>query len=222
MKVEKLISKNQPSNWFNKITQECRNEYPMHLVDIDASEVVLDVGCNVGGFSEAWNYRFHNILAIDASSYNVELYKSRHPHQILHNAIYSTDNEIVKLKKYMNDGDDDTNSGNFTISGFIEENSNHGASGDEFEEVETISLETIMKMAGGSVGLLKIDVEGAEVDALLNKDLGKIKYITGEFHNFLGKEIQTKLFNWIETTHTELYSMGDGIITHYQKLWKLK
>tara|TARA_B110000503_G_C7063431_1_gene377681 strand:- start:434 stop:1102 length:669 start_codon:yes stop_codon:yes gene_type:complete len=222
MKVEKLISKNQPSNWFSKITQECREEYPIHLVDIDASEVVLDVGCNVGGFSEAWNYRFHNILAIDASSYNVELYKSRHSHQILHNAIYSTDDEIVKLKKYMGDGDDDTNSGNFSISGFVYENNNHGASGDEFEEVETISLETIMKMVGGSVGLLKIDVEGAEVDAMLNKDLSKIKYITGEFHNFLGEEAQCKLFNWIEVTHTELYSTGDGITSHYQKLWKLK
>ena len=63
MKVDKLISKNQPSNWFNEITNECRSDYPIHLVDIDASEVCIDMGCNVGGFSEAWNYRFHNILA---------------------------------------------------------------------------------------------------------------------------------------------------------------
>ena len=221
MKVEKLISKNQPSNWFNKITQECRDEYPIHLVDIDASEVVLDVGCNVGGFSEAWNYRFHNILAIDASSYNVELYKSKHKNQVLHKAIYSKDGEIVKLKKYMVDGDD-TNSGNFSITGFVYSHNKHGWGGDEYEEVETISLETIMEMVGGSIGLLKIDVEGAEVDTLLHKDLSKIKYITGEFHNFLGKEIQTKLFNWIEITHTELFSMGDGVSSHYQKLWKLK
>ena len=79
-----------------------------------------------------------------------------------------------------------------------------------------------MNMVGGNIGLLKIDIEGAEVDALLNKDLSKIKYITGEFHNFLGKEIQTKLFNWIENTHIQLYSQGDGISSHYQKLWKLK
>jgi FkbM family methyltransferase len=221
MKVEKLISKNQPHNWFERITKECSDEYPIHLVDIDASEVVIDAGCNVGGFSEAWNYRFHNILAIDASSYNIEHYKSKHTNKVLHKAIYSKDGEIVKLKKYMVDGDD-TNSGNFSITGFVYSHNKHGWGGDEYEEVETISLETILEMVGGSIGLLKIDVEGAEVDALLNKDLSKIKYITGEFHNFLGKEMQTKLFNWIENTHTELYSQGDGISSHYQKLWKIK
>ena len=221
MKVEKLISKNQPHNWFERITRECSEEYPIHLVDIDASEVVIDAGCNVGGFSKAWNYRFHNILAIDASSYNIEHYKNKHTNKVLHKAIYSKDGEIVKLKKYMVDGDD-TNSGNFSITGFVYSHNKHGWGGDEYEEVETISLETILEMVGGSIGLLKIDVEGAEVDALLNKDLSKIKYITGEFHNFLGKEIQTKLFNWIENTHTELYSQGDGISSHYQKLWKIK
>jgi FkbM family methyltransferase len=221
MKVEKLVSKNQPHNWFQRITNECSQEYPIHLVDIDANDVVIDLGCNVGGFSQAWNYRFHNILAIDASLYNVEHYKSKHKNKVLHKAIYSKDGEIVKLKKYMVDGND-TNSGNFSITGFVYSHNNHGWGGDEYEEVETISLETILQMVGGNIGLLKIDVEGAEVDALLNKDLSKIKYITGEFHNFLGKETQTKLFNWIENTHMELYSNGNGISSHYQKLWKLR
>lgn len=221
MKVEKLISKNQPQNWFNRITQECRDEYPIHLVDIDASEPVIDAGCNVGGFSEAFNYRFHNILAIDASSYNVEQYKLRHKNTILHKAIYSTDGEIVKLKKYMGDGDDDTNSGNFSITGFVYENNKHGFRGNEYEEVETISLETILDMVD-TIGLLKIDIEGAEVDALYGKDLSKVKFITGEFHNFLGKENQTKLFNWIEQTHNQIYSTGDGVGSHFVKMWKLK
>jgi len=77
-------------------------------------------------------------------------------------------------------------------------------------------------MVGGYIGLLKIDIEGAELDALYQKDLTNIKYITGEFHNFLGRENQTKLFNWIGNTHMELYSVGDGISSHYQKMWKLK
>lgn len=221
MKVEKLISKRQPSNWFNQITRECSSEYPIQLVDIDASEVVVDMGCNVGGFSEAFNYRFHNILAIDASSYNVEQYKSRHSHKILHKAASSSDGEIVKLKKYMGNGDDDTNSGNFSITGFVYEHNQHGFRGDEYEEVETISLDTILNMVG-EVGLLKIDIEGAEVDVLYERDLSKINYITGEFHNFLGKENQTKLFNWIEKTHTQIYSTGDGVGSHFLKMWKRK
>lgn len=221
MKVEKLISKNQPQNWFDQITKECREEYPIHLVGIDAAEQVVDMGCNVGGFSEAFNYRFHNILAIDASSYNVEQYKSRHSHTILHKAASSVDGEIVKLKKYMGDGEDDTNSGNFSITGFVYENNKHGFRGDEYEEVETISLNSIIEMVG-NIGLLKIDIEGAEVDVLYENDLSKINYITGEFHNFLGKENQTKLFNWIGNTHDEIYSVGDGVGSHFIKMWKRK
>jgi FkbM family methyltransferase len=222
MKVEKLVSNNQPSDWFDKITKECSEEYPIHLVDIDASEQVIDMGCNVGGFSQAFNYRFHNILAIDASSYNVEQYKSRHSHQILHKAVSSKNGEIVKLKKYMGDGEDDTNSGNFSITGFVYENNKHGFRGDEYEEVETISLETILEMVGGNIGLLKIDIEGAEVDVLCDKDLSKINYVTGEFHNFIGKENQSKLFGWISNTHTEIYSVGDGVGSHFIKMWKRK
>lgn len=33
MKVEKLVSKNQPQNWFDQITKECLDEYPIDLVD---------------------------------------------------------------------------------------------------------------------------------------------------------------------------------------------
>ena len=221
MKVEKLISKNQPPNWFESIKDECLQEYPIHLIDIDASEQVVDAGCNVGGFSAAWGSRFNNILAIDAASYNVEQYKSRHSHTILHKAVSSKDSEIVKLKKYMGDGDDDTNSGNFSITGFVYENNKHGFRGDEYEEVETISLETIIERVG-DIGLLKIDIEGAEYDALYEKNLNRVNYITGEFHNFLGIERQTKLFGWIANTHNEIYSVGDGVGSHFVKLWKRK
>lgn len=222
MKVEKLVSKNQPQNWFDIITSECAREYPINLVDIDSSEQVIDMGCNVGGFSEAFNYRFQNILAIDASSYNVEEYKKRHSNTVLHRAAYSIDGQMLKLKKYMGDGEDDTNSGNFSITGFVYENNKHGFRGDEYEEVETISLETILDKVGGNVGLLKIDIEGAEFDVLFEKDLNKINYITGEFHNFLGFEKQNKLFNWIEKTHTQIYSVGDGVGSHFIKMWKRK
>ena len=222
MKVEKLISKNQPIDWFESIKNECLYEYPINLIDMDASEQVVDAGCNVGGFSAAWGSRFNNILAIDASSYNIEQYKSVYTNPTIHKAISSKDGEIAKLKKYMGYGDDDTNSGNFSITGFVYDNADqHGFRGDEYEEVETISLETIIEMVG-NIGLLKIDIEGAEYDALYEKDLSKVNYITGEFHNFLGIEKQTKLFGWIANTHDEIYSFGDGVGSHFIKMWKRK
>jgi FkbM family methyltransferase len=220
MKVDKLICQNQPIDWFGRITAECGREYPMYLIDIDRYEQVVDMGCNVGGFSEAFKNRFNNILAIDASSYNVGEYKKHHSNKILHKAVSSKDNEIVKLKKFMGNNGDDTNSGNFSIAGFIDHNNNHGMSGEEFEEVETISLETVLNMVE-NIGLLKIDVEGAEYDVLYQKDLTKINYITGEFHNFLGKEKLDNLFNWIKQTHNEIHSQG-GLPGHYLKTWKRK
>jgi len=152
---------------------------------------------------------------------NIEEYKKRHTHTVLHKAAFSKDGEILKLKKYMGDGEDDTNSGNFSITGFVYENNKHGFRGDEYEEVETISIETILEMVG-DLGLLKIDIEGAEWDVLYNKDLSKINFITGEFHNWLGKEKQNKLFEWIEKTHQQIYSVGDGIGSHFIKMWKRK
>ena len=222
MNAGMLISKNQPNNWFETITKECEREYnPIRFINISPNEVVIDLGCNVGGFTQAFKHKFKKILAIDASSYNVREYSKRHKHVVLHNAAFSKDNEIVKLKKYMGDGEDDTNSGNFSITNFTS-GGKHGVIGSEYEEVETISLETIIDMVGGRVGLLKIDIEGSEFDVLYKKDLTKINFIIGEFHNFLGKKIQNKLFNWISKTHNEVYSMGDGINSHFIKMWKRK
>jgi FkbM family methyltransferase len=220
-KVDKIISKNQPSDWFERITRECMSEYPINLININSDELVLDIGCNVGGFSEAFSEKFKNILAIDASLYNVEQYKSRHHHEILHRAVYSEDNMIVKLKKYVCNDGNDTCSGNFSIVDFFDFEKNQGWSTGEYEEVLTISLKTIMQKVI-NVGLLKIDVEGSEWDFLYQKDLKNIKYITGEFHNFLGKQKLCELFAWISKTHDEIFSTGDGEFCHFNKTWKLK
>ena len=184
MKVDTLMSKNQPKNWFRQITRECQNEYPIHLVDIDASEVCIDMGCNVGGFSEAWNYRFHNILAIDASSYNVEQYKSRHTHTVLQKAVSSEDGNIVKLKKYMCDGDD-TTSGNFSITGFVYEHNQHGWGGDEYEEVTEANARI-----EGDVFNDPYYTDGIQVDEIIKEvddKVPSIKYASGGLAYMLGE-----------------------------------
>ena len=40
-----------------------------------------------------------------------------------------------------------------------------------------------------------------------------------ELHNFLGEQ-KKDLMQWIETTHKEIYTDGDGEETHYTKAWK--
>lgn len=220
MKVNKLIAKDQNRDWFERITAECANEYPIHLMsDIQPNELVLDIGCNVGGFTQAFNWRFNNILAVDASAYNIEQYQSRHHYPTLHKAVWSVDGHVVKLKKFINAEGSDTNSGNF---GVTEENFDGvGYIGDEWEEVETISLETLIKDYD-NIGLMKLDVECSEYEFLMGKDLSKINWITMELHNKLGGVKQKKLMTHIEQTHTEVYSVGDGMDTHFTKAWKRK
>ena len=219
MKVNKLIAKDQNRDWFGRITNECLNEYPISIVDIDADELVLDIGCNVGGFTEAFKNRFNNILAVDASSYNIGEYQSKHHHPTLHKAVWSVDGEILKLKKLMY-RNSDTNSGNFSVMEHKWED-DWGWISEDWEEVETISLETLVEPYD-EIGLMKLDVEGAEVEFLLGKDLSKIKWITMELHNFLGGVKQKQLMTHIEQTHNEVHSSGNGNESHYIKLWKRK
>jgi FkbM family methyltransferase len=222
MRVDKLVSQNQQSDWFERITNECGREYPLRLIDdLNKDSVIIDAGCNVGGFTQIVKERFKKIIPIDASSYNCDEYEKHHGIRPIHRALYSKDNQSVKLQKFMN-GENDTNSGNF---GITETALGHqlGWVSEDWEEVRTISLETILAgIEEEEIGLLKIDIEGAEYEFLIDKDLSSIKWITMELHNFLGGVKQKKLMTWIENTHIEVYSDGDGNDSNFLKLWKRK
>lgn len=219
MKVDKLIANNQPSDWYNTVTNECRG-YPVDLVDIGSDELVLDIGANVGGFWNAWHHRFNNWHLVEPSLYNCEqIVANGYEGSYSRNAVGSKSGEIVKLQKYWGDGDNDTLSGNFGTTQYLNEGNGHGWKG-EYEEVVTISFDDLVK--GREIGLLKIDCEGAEYDFLMDADLSKVKYIVGEFHNFLGGVKQMKLFTHIGDTHIEIYSEGNGVDSHFVKLFKRK
>lgn len=217
-KIDKLKSKNQPDNWFRTVTDECR-QYPIHLVDIKDDELVVDIGANVGGFYEAWKHRFQKWIAVEASKWNCEMYKQNTGRDVeINKAVWNKSGELLKLQSYIVD-DKDTESGSFGVTGFVSEKNGHGWQGD-WEEVQTISFDEIF--GKDEVGLLKIDCEGAEYEFLMGKDLSKIKWITGEFHNFLGGVKHKKLFTHIANTHEEVFSDGNGVDSHYVKLWKRK
>jgi len=221
MKVDKLIANNQPEDWFEIVTMECL-EYPIDKVDIEADELVVDIGANVGGFWNAWKWRFHNWHLVEPSVYNCEqIVSNGYEGLYSRNAVGKKSGEIVKLQKYWGDGDNDTLSGNFGTLQFVNGENGHGWYGD-YEEVTTISFEELI--GDKEVGLLKIDCEGAEFDFLYNKDLSNIKYIVGEFHNLLFQydDRGVTLLEHIRETHNEIYSEGDGIHSHYVKLFKRK
>lgn len=221
MKVDKLVANNQPENWFYTVTNECLT-YPIMLTRLEQNELIVDIGANVGGFVNAWKYLTNNWLLVEPSVYNCEqIEKNLDGVQftLVNKAVHSYSNQTLKLQKFWI-GNNDTLSGNFGTTGVIKDGG-EGWYGD-YEEVQTVSYEVLIGTK--EVGLLKIDCEGAEYEFLYGKDLSNIKYITGEFHNFLFKDDKGKdLLTWIETTHDEIYSHGGPIDdSHYVKLYKRK
>jgi FkbM family methyltransferase len=218
-KTKKLTTSAQPADWFQTVTNECRS-YPIDLVDIHSDELVVDIGANVGGFYEAWKGRFTKWIAVEPSVYNCEQYKINTGRNVeIQKAVWDKSGETLKLQGYIGNGE--TPSGNFGVTGFVNESNEHGWQGD-YEEVETISFDDLFGSA--EVGLLKIDCEGAEFKFLYKKDLSKVKYIVGEFHNFLFQtdDSGVELLDWISQTHEEIYSEGNGVDSHYVKLFKRK
>ncbi len=224
MKVDKLMTNNQPSNWFETITKEC-SEYPIELLtELTSDSMIIDCGCNVGGFFNAYKDSFKNWICVDASTYNIEQFKLNHPNfngLLIHKALSNNTGEIAKLKKYTDGYLNDTPSGNFGIIDFVYPHNSLGWKDNVYEEVETLSIESLFELVDGKIDLLKVDIEGSEYNFLMNKDLSNIKYIVLELHNFLGDKKQD-LCDWFEKSHTEIFTVGDGVDSHYLKAFKLK
>ena len=155
---------------------------------------------------------------------------------IIHKAVHSNSNEKLSLRPYLVDNQKPINSGSYGTTEFVYDNNNHGWRTDtsaDFEVVDTISLEDLLtdakkQMNVSEIDLMKVDIEGAEYDFLMNKDLSSVKYIVMEFHNFLSKmesEIDGKnrseaLHDHISKTHIMKISYGDGIHTHFNRLYE--
>jgi len=219
MKQNVIIPKNQPKNWLFEIMDECK-DYPIYnLKFLYNDDLILDVGANAGGFFLTWKNFSNNWILVEPSKYNCsEISKNlnNHKYQLINKAVDSKSGNIAQLRKYMVNEGEDTPSGNFSINDFINPDNGHGWKGD-YEEVETISFEDLV--GDKKVGLLKVDCEGSEYNFLFNKNLKNIKYIVMELHNFLGAKKHQELCSWIEKTHNEAYSSGNGEDTHYLKLW---
>lgn len=224
MKIDKLTTNNQPADWLQMITNECF-DYPIaQLTELNSYSVIIDCGCNVGGFFNAFKSSFKNWTCIDASSYNIEQFRLNHPNftgLLIQKALTKNTGEIVRLKKYTDENLNDTPSGNFGIVDFVNVNNNHGWKDNVYEEVESLSFESLLDIVGGKVDLLKVDIEGSEYEFLMGKDLSNVKYVVMELHNFLGDK-KAELCQWMSKTHNEVFTIGDGIDSHYLKAFKLK
>jgi FkbM family methyltransferase len=231
-----LETKYNEPNWYDMVTQEC-SDYPIPS-DIDI-KTCLDVGCNVGGFVNAWKDKIEEFYCVDASESNIKQIKEntkdfQNKITIIRKAVYKKSNETLTLRPYIGT-DVVCNSGSFGTTNFVYDNNGHGWRDDSglTESVDTINIEDLTsnaleKMNAEEIDLLKVDVEGAEYDFMMDKDLSPFKYIVMELHNFLSKmpssikEVNQSdaLHQHILKTHKMVHTLGGGPVSHYVRLYK--
>jgi FkbM family methyltransferase len=173
------------------------------------SSIVLDIGANVGMFSRAVMNRYGcTVVAYEAYTKICDEYLSKidSPKFTYHNNAVWDKNEVITFWNY---GEEWTNTGALNPWGgnSIFERADFEKREDpavdcfgnkmtkEKTEVEAIPFDDILN-GFDSVDLVKIDIEGAEIEVLTgvsDVNLLKCKQIEVEFHRFLGDKMGNRV-----------------------------
>ncbi len=157
---------------------------------LDSDSLVIDLGANLGQFSEAITREFKcSCYAIEAAP---SLYSKLPENGLVKNFNYAISDRNEPLKFYISD--------NIECNSISQEvASSYGLQGEI--SVDGITLETFLNNQRIElVDLLKIDIEGAE-EAVFNSTrdttLCNVKQISIEFHDFMPGSISTEEVNKI-------------------------
>lgn len=159
--------------------------------------VCVDVGANEGCFvALAKEKAFNNIYYIEANPIMFSGVQEKFPDIIGWNkAAYSVSNQIVSVVNHKYG----VHHGNVAINnGVLNDDWNLS---DVISEVQTVSLEDVLREVGGHINYLKCDCETSEYPFLFNKDLSKIDYIGLELHCQIGADRWNALLDHIRKTH---------------------
>ena len=168
------------------------------IPDETINGICVDVGANLGSFTEKYEHHFSKILYIEPQ---IELFNNL---QIRFNGTQ----KVTGLNKSVWDESDvnldmvyhsNTDLGSVGVKG---DYLNSDWTNNVVNEVKSISLDGILDHLNcDMVDYLKVDCETSEYPFLYEKDLSKIKYIGIELHWHMGEENYNKLIEWIKTTH---------------------
>lgn len=154
-------------------------------------KVALDLGANVGAFSIAYAPVFKFIFAIEASSRCIREAQSNLNSfnisnvSLIHAACGSISGEEVALKRtYV---EDTWELGNLTTFAWdmaeVERSQAPCYLGEVEEVVHVVDWGDIQNMIGSSrISFVKCDIEGAEYDLFMGKDLRSIDFMVMELH----------------------------------------
>ncbi|KAF3884591.1 MULTISPECIES: FkbM family methyltransferase [Nostocales] len=151
---------------------------------VNSNSVVLDLGAHLGQFSHEVSQQFGcQCYAVEALP---SLHKKIQETHLIRKFNYAISHSNEPVKFCVTDNPEYNHIGNWAVSAVQEKIT-----------VEGISLESFLKKHHiQSVDLLKVDIEGAEIDlfnSISDETLCKIKQLTVEFHDFafpIQKEVE--------------------------------
>ena len=150
----------------------------------------VDVGGHYGGHVFAAHHKgVKRIYCFEASYINCVLTQNLmstnkiplSSYKIFNLAAFNESGKITKLKKVQNKKGAEPESGQYSIINY-DHRSDFNLS-EEYESCMTVSVEDMFELCGSEIiNIMKVDIEGAEYDFLMNKDLSNINYMYIEFH----------------------------------------
>ncbi len=186
--------------------------------------IAVDLGSNIGLFSLENHENFKEIFTVEASYWNFISGLDNIRRCKINNvkcfnlAAGKSTGEVIKI--YQNG----YNSVSATTSADMLKINNKDEGSEPYHNVLSISLEGMFDFFGlNYVDFMKIDIEGAEYDFLLDKDLSNIASMGIEIHGTFGEEKKTLLKNHL-SKYFEVYdvkyddkSPGHSVITYLNK-----
>ncbi len=166
-----------------------------YLLPFDFDGLIVDAGAYIGTASLALNDLYPNatIIAIEPSSSNLSVLKrniSKFKNiKIIHSALTSESGNLIDLRNRS------TGEWGFTIVQKPQDKLNANV----IEKISSISLKEIMKdKIVKEIGILKLDIEGGEMDLLKNSlsELEKSRVIVAELHERIIPGVQDKFFKF--------------------------
>jgi FkbM family methyltransferase len=168
-----------------------------HIDNANGNESVIDIGANTGDTALNFANKGYDVYAFEpvTETYNLAIENIKfNPHlmkkiKMIKKGVCSKNG---KAKIYFDD------------LGTYNGDSNMYQVMDNFETIETMTIEKILEEYNIKPGILKIDCEGCEVEIILNSDLSMFELIFFEHHKFITNVSHEKLIEKLESQGFEL------------------
>ncbi len=194
-----LLRLREHARWRLRLTLEERSKRAVRCLGLKASDAVLDCGANVGEMTAVMAEGGAMVHAFEPNPYACGVLRQKfqgNPRVRIHEAAVHTADGFLPLYLHQNSEQDEVHWSNG--SSLMAEKPN--ISRDRFLTTRTIDLAAFMATLPGRVRLLKMDIEGAEVEVLRHLiDSGALDKV-----DFLFVETHEKKMPWLAEATAQL------------------